>query len=154
MPSNHNIAGYSVRKLKRIIKCGNCLQVIQMSREAGKELECNDVICKMDLFGGLLFASNELFNLTKQLEKCVLRAVSKNFKNVDTISEISIELQKEIIVKVGCFEHENELTKKIIDIYIVMRAHFLAKSENKRYDAAKMKTKMNRKNATNLGVYP
>ncbi|KAH0563640.1 hypothetical protein KQX54_003564 [Cotesia glomerata] len=45
------IAGYIVRKLKKIIKCGNCLQVIQMIPEAGKELLRNDVICKMELFG-------------------------------------------------------------------------------------------------------
>ncbi|KAK0159865.1 hypothetical protein PV327_010931 [Microctonus hyperodae] len=97
--------------------------------------------------GGLLFASNELFGLTKQLEKCVLRAISKNLTNLETISEISIALKKGVLLEVGCLEHENELSKKIIDIYIVMRAHFLAKSENKRYGDVKTKRKINRENA-------
>ncbi|KAK0174339.1 hypothetical protein PV327_010122 [Microctonus hyperodae] len=140
------IAGYIVRKLKKILKCSNCLQCIQMSGEAGKQLQRNDVICKMDLYGGLLFASDELFSLTKQLERCVLRAISRNLTNLDTISEIAVELKKEVIMKVGCFEHQNKLTLKIIDIYVVMRAHFLAKSENKRYDEAKIRTKR-KKNA-------
>ncbi|KAK0071363.1 hypothetical protein PV325_013047 [Microctonus aethiopoides] len=87
-----------------------------MSAEAGKQLERNDVKCKMDLYGRLLFASNELFSLTKQLKKCVLRAISRNLTNLETISEISVELKKEILLTVGCFEHENILTKKIIDI--------------------------------------
>ncbi|KAK0076674.1 hypothetical protein PV326_010593 [Microctonus aethiopoides] len=93
------IAGYIVRKLKKTVKCVNCLQCIQISAEAGKELQRNDVICKMDLYGGLLFASNELFSLTKQLEMCVLRAISKNLTNLETISEISVELKKEVLLE-------------------------------------------------------
>lgn len=61
-----------------------------------------------------------------------------------------MKLKKEIVLKIGCFQHENSLTAKVVDIYIVMRAHFLAKSENKRYEAAKIITKMNRKNAKSL----
>lgn len=141
------IAGYITRKLQKIVKCSNCKQNIRMNAVDGQRLQRNDVINKMDLYGGLMYASYELFELTKQLEKCVLRAMSKALTNVETVSQISHELKKENLIKVGCFDHEKELTVKVIDIYIVMRAHFLAKSENKRYDAAKMKTKMNRKNA-------
>lgn len=76
-----------------------------------------------------------------------MRTVGKALTNIETITQISQELKKVNFIKVGCIDHEKEVTVKIIDIYIVMRAHFLAKSENKRYESAKTKTKMNRKNA-------
>ncbi|CAG5093082.1 Protein of unknown function [Cotesia congregata] len=141
------IAGYITRKMQKNVKCSDCLTTLRMSAVDGQQLQRNDVINKMSRFGGLLYASSELFELTKQLEKCILRAVSKALTNVETISQIYHELKKVNLINVGCFQHERELTVKIIDVYIVMRAHFLAKSENKRYDAAKTKTKMNRKNA-------
>ncbi|XP_047984169.1 uncharacterized protein LOC125224761 isoform X2 [Leguminivora glycinivorella] len=141
------IAGYIVRKLRKILKCTNCVKLLQMRPSEGKLLVRSDVINKMDLYGGLIFPSDELFNLTKIIEQSVLRAISKTLTNMETISQITVELQKETFVKVGCVEHCKILTKKIIDMYVVMRAHFLAKYENKRYDAAKTKTKMNRKNA-------
>ncbi|CAK1603537.1 unnamed protein product [Parnassius mnemosyne] len=141
------IAGYIVRKLRKTTKCVNCLQALQMKAGDGRQLQRNDVINKMDLYGGLIYASNELFDLTKQLEKCVLRTISKTLTNVHTISQISRELKKEVLLRVGCFQHEKELTVKIIDFYVVIRSYFLAKSENKRYEVAKIKTKANRKNA-------
>lgn len=94
-----------------------------------------------------MYASNELFKLTKQLEQCVLRTVSKRLVNFETIDQILEERKKKVFKTVGCLEHGKELTVKIIDIYIVRRAHFLAKSENKRYDISKTKTRMHRKNA-------
>ncbi|CAH2090998.1 unnamed protein product [Euphydryas editha] len=106
------IAGYIVRKLRKTIKCEICLEAIETHAEVGKQLQRNDVINKMDLYGGLRFASNQLFDLTKQLENCVLRAVSKNLTNVETISGITMELRKEIVLKIGCFQHENSLTAK------------------------------------------
>ncbi|CAK1580411.1 unnamed protein product [Parnassius mnemosyne] len=62
------IAGYIVRKLRNTTKCVNCLQALQMKAGDGRQLQRNDVINKMDLYGGLIYASNELFDLTKQLE--------------------------------------------------------------------------------------
>lgn len=118
------IAGYITRKMQKTVKCSDCLTTIRMNAVDGQRLQRNDVINKMDLYGGLMYASYELFELTKQLEKCVLRAVSKALTNIETISQISYELRKENIIKVGCFQHEKELTVKIIDVYIVMRAHF------------------------------
>ncbi|CAK1577983.1 unnamed protein product [Parnassius mnemosyne] len=64
------IAGYIVRKLRKTTKCVNCLQALQMKAGDGRQLQRNDVINKMDLYGGLIYASNELFDLTKQLKKC------------------------------------------------------------------------------------
>lgn len=76
------IAGYSGRKLKKMLKCQGCLQALESKRNDGKLLARNDVLNKMDLYRGLFYASDELFLLTKQLEECVLRAVSKSLVNV------------------------------------------------------------------------
>ncbi|XP_063392810.1 uncharacterized protein LOC134678258 [Cydia fagiglandana] len=107
------IAGYIVRKLRKIVKCNNCLKLIQMSPNEGKMLMRNDVIDKMDLYGGLIYASDDLFNLTKMIEKCVLRAISKALTNMETISEITQELQKETLIKVGCADHSKQVSKKL-----------------------------------------
>ncbi|KAH0561100.1 hypothetical protein KQX54_012980 [Cotesia glomerata] len=101
------IAGYIVRKLRKTIKCEICLEAIETHAKVGKQLQRNDVINKMDLYGGLRFSSNQLFDPTKQLKNCVLRAVSKNLTDVETINGITMELRKEIVFKIECFQHEN-----------------------------------------------
>lgn len=88
------IAGYTGGKLKKMLKCQSCLQALKSKRNNGKLLARNDVINKMDLYGRLFYASDELFVLTNQLEKCVLRAVSKSLVNLDTINEITAEISK------------------------------------------------------------
>ncbi|XP_044589058.1 uncharacterized protein LOC123268196 [Cotesia glomerata] len=88
------IAGYIVRKFKKIVKCNRCIETLQMDRDKGKELNRNDVVNKMDLYGGLLYASNEVFILTKQLEECVLRVISKSKINIDIIDDIYTEMAK------------------------------------------------------------
>ena len=48
---------------------------------------------------------------------------------------------------VGCIAHEKNLTKKIVNCDLVIRAHFLADSLNNNFNARKIKTKNLRKNA-------
>ncbi|KAH0549860.1 hypothetical protein KQX54_015363 [Cotesia glomerata] len=60
------IAGYLTRKMQKIVKCSDCLITLRMNAVDGQRLQRNDVINKMNLFGGLMYASYELFELTKQ----------------------------------------------------------------------------------------
>ncbi|XP_012267459.2 uncharacterized protein LOC105693038 [Athalia rosae] len=97
------IAGYITRKIHKIVKCTDCLTTIHMNAVDGQRVQRNDVIHKMNIYGGLMYPSYKLFELTKQLEECVLRAVSKALTNVETISQITHELNEETLIKVGCF---------------------------------------------------
>lgn len=102
----------------------------------------------MDRFGGLLYPSEELFQLVKTLEAAVLDVVRKLTVKENTLRQIVERVgEMEYLTLVGCPNHEKELTKNIVTFYLIMRANFIAKSVNKNYDAQKIKTKMNRKKA-------
>lgn len=141
------IAGYIARKLRKIIKCSSCIDKLLMDQNRGRELDRNLVINRMNIYGGLLYASDELFILTKQLEECVLRAISKSKIHINIIDDIYEEMKKKKLQIVGCYNHTKDVTKKVVNTYIIIRSHFLATAENKRYDSARVKIRMHRKNA-------
>ncbi|XP_046588023.1 uncharacterized protein LOC124293046 [Neodiprion lecontei] len=56
-----------------------------------------------------------------------------------TISDINDDTTRNISIFVGCDEHKKELTKKIINNFIIMRGHFLVKCFNKSATERKVK---------------
>lgn len=73
------IAGYITRKIKKNIKCLDCLATIHMNQVKGHQIPRNDLINKISLNGGLTYPSDELFQLTKQLEKVCFKSCEQRF---------------------------------------------------------------------------
>ncbi|CAD6208015.1 GSCOCG00010290001-RA-CDS, partial [Cotesia congregata] len=82
--------------------------------------------------GALIYPSEKLFNLIKSLEEVVLMVVGTKTVKINTMFEILDDVSKRnISIFVGCDEHKKELTKKIINNFLIMRGHFLVKCFNK-----------------------
>ncbi|CAD6236685.1 GSCOCG00008236001-RA-CDS [Cotesia congregata] len=135
------MAGYIVRKMKYKCKCSSCFYTLQSSND---EPNCRDrFIDLMEKYGGLSRASDNLFQLTMQLEAAFLDVVGRVGLSRGTINKIldRIESMLPQLSFVGCGIHQLEITKDIIDFYITMRLYFLGKTFNKRNQLKREKMK-------------
>ncbi|XP_044576596.1 integrator complex subunit 7 homolog isoform X2 [Cotesia glomerata] len=135
------IAGYVARKIGRFSKCFDCTESMQ-----SRVVTARDKFIELMDKGALIYPSEQLFNLIKSLEEVVLMVVGTKTVNVDTMFEILDDVSKRnISIFVGCDEHKKELTKKIINNFLIMRGHFLVKCFNKSATERKVKSKKSRK---------
>lgn len=138
------IAGYVARKASRLTRCEHCIERLKTNDICDRD----KLITLMDRFNQLIYPSKDLFQLTKKIEQVVLYVVGKLSLNENTIHLIFEKVAAMTnITFIGCNEHKKELTKKIINFYLVMRAYFLAASYNEKNNEKKIKTKNNRKNS-------
>lgn len=136
------IAGYVARKVVRFTRCEDCINSVKTSEPTNRDT----VIDIMSHYGGLLYPSDQLFDLTKKLECIVLDIVGKLTVKINTLHQILDRVGNiDILPYVGCEEHYKELTKKVLNFYIITRGHFLGKSFNQNNNARKIKSKSNRK---------
>lgn len=141
------IAGYVVRKMLKQIKCQDCIETLQSDNNERDESR-DAMINLMNQYGGLLHPSDDLFQLTGTLESTILDVVGKFGITINTLHTAVERLSEHKgLPMVGCEDHRQETTRRIVDFYIVMRGHFLAKSFNANNDEARIKTKRMRKNA-------
>ncbi|XP_066590533.1 uncharacterized protein [Prorops nasuta] len=142
------MAGYIVRKSKRWTKCGECMGSLQeISEFEKKKLDENKLINLLSK-GLLKHPSKTLCLLLQKVEKNIMEVILKNNKiEADTFFHILYSLQETEIPKVGCSIHLDNLTRKILNFYLIMRANFLSKGENKKANKAKEQTKKSRKMA-------
>ena len=102
----------------------------------------------MNRFGGLIHPSDKFIHLIEILERIVLDIVGKLTVKMNTLHQILQAVSESTLLRnVGCKEHENEITKKVISYHLIIRGHFLAKAINQSFNAKKIKTKTLRKNA-------
>ncbi|XP_066583711.1 uncharacterized protein [Prorops nasuta] len=136
------IAGYIVQKICRSSKCLPCSNSLRSSVSKQR-----DKVVYLMSHGSLCYASDNLFNLTKLLEKTVLDVVQSCGIKLDIFYTI-LDKFEEIgnVPSVGCQEHRKDLTMKVVHLYLVMRGHFLTKSFNTIHNEKIVRTKMLRKN--------
>lgn len=135
------IAGYIARKISRFSKCFDCTKAMHTRTVKAQD----KYITYMDK-GALIYPSESLFHLISSLEEIVLMVVGTKTVKIDTMFEILDEvLKRKITIFVGCEDHKKNLTKKIINNFLIMRGHFLAKCFNKCATERTVKTKKCRK---------
>ena len=82
--------------------------------------------------GFLANTSVQLFNSINVLEKATLTALKKNKINADTIYDVTAEIEKLAPLPfVGCKEHSQELSNRIMMFFVTMQMHFIVKQSNK-----------------------
>lgn len=109
------MAGYIVRKMKLKCKCSSCFYTLQSSND---EPNCRDrFIDLMEKYGGLSRASDNLFQLTMQLEAAFLDVVGRVGLSRGIIYKILDRIESRLpqLSFVGCGIHQLEITKDIID---------------------------------------
>lgn len=149
------MAGYVIRKIinsgKRCVNkkpCQQCIHSLQCHDENEKKANHYRLISLITKFDGLLYPSNKLYLLLSLLEKVVLEVVGKHGMTFDMFNVVMTNIEQiEGLPLVGCYQHQSELTKKIIDLFLVMRGHFLASAYNTKNNENSKQTKMYRKRA-------
>lgn len=139
------IAGYVAFKSKNITKCVRCIESVKITDKPSEDDRHN--LINAYNRGGLHYPSNELYNLTNNIENIILRNVACGQLNPDTFLEILDSIRCTDVIKVGCCEHQIDFTKSIVSFYLIMRSHFIVKQYNEMYDENKQKSKKCRKNA-------
>lgn len=135
------IAGFIVYKAEKFSTCNECIGNLKTDRAT----EQHRFIQLMDK-GSLQYPSLPLEKLIGQLENAALRVAGQLQIKSNTLYQIVDEVSRlENVPLIGCRDHAQNLTQKIINYYLITRAHFLTKSYNKNNDSKKQKTKSLRK---------
>lgn len=96
--------------------------------------------------GALIYPSENLFLLIQSLEEDVLSVVGTKTIKCNTMHQILDKISlRQSLPTVGCAEHTKQLMVKVINYFIVMRGHFLAKLFNKNLNQRKILTRKYRK---------
>lgn len=137
------MAGYVVRKMEKFTRCPNCIDSLETSSLTDR----HRFIQLMD-HGELKYASLQLEKLIDTLENSLAKVV----QTVDISPESMFKILNEVaavesIPLVGCKDHQQEMTRKIIDFYLVMRGQFSGNSANRLSAYKKQKSKRARKNS-------
>lgn len=122
-------SGYIVRKFFKITKCDDCRGLLSSNKD-DVNIEESDYTKQFDL-GGLMYPSKQLFEFVCILENHFTESLSVNGLHRDITLEIVDELKRANIPIIGCNLHNKDLTKKLVQFYILTRMHFHLKSNNK-----------------------
>lgn len=138
------MAGYIVRKAQKWTSCETCLNSLESPCDA--DIEANQMI-KMLTLKSLKYPSQSLRNMLTEIEKIILTIVRDECFQADTFFHICYTLQEVKLPLVGCCAHNEELTKRLLNFYLIMRSNFINKAQNLSRAELKEKTKKARKNA-------
>ncbi|KAE8739250.1 hypothetical protein FOCC_FOCC015248 [Frankliniella occidentalis] len=131
------MAGFtSFRKQKVAGGCTDCiLTFTQFREEAGPD---HDFTKTKEIYDGYTYASDEMVRLIKAAEK----AVQESTHNHDIHEDMFITTLKYLKIEpgsmVGCINHMEEVTKKIVMFYLTMRMFFIAERKNKESEKARL----------------
>ncbi|XP_071576893.1 uncharacterized protein [Temnothorax nylanderi] len=131
------MAGYIVHKSQKWTSCEDCLNSLQSLHDA--DIEANQMIKLLSL-RSLKYPSQYLRNLVTEIEEIILTTVRDECFQADTFFHVCYALQEVKLPLVGCDMHNKELTKRLINFYLIMRANFMSKAHNFN-TAAKLKEK-------------
>jgi len=135
------VAGFVARKVQNWTKCEIC-KGSAVKEEGG--MERDRMIDSLNR-GYLKYPSEELYQLLFAIETAIMKTTGSSQICTATFQIVSQNILKEKIHHVGCKQHENELTKRIIHYYTIMRAKIICKKHNSIFDDAKQKEKSFRK---------
>lgn len=141
------VAGFTARKAKKFTAgCGSCEDALKLAD--GTEATDEHLLIKLKTRGYLTFPSNEVVDLLRKIEKCVISTAKNNELEENILFMVVDSLEKaQGVPMVGCHQHQNHLTKSILKFFLIMRMHFLCKRWNKRNEVQKKEQRKYRKKA-------
>lgn len=130
------VSGYIIRRCTKFSSCQNCFQELSTSES---EDESNAFIL-MQNRGNLIFPSKAVVILITALEEAVMKKIREQTLH----SQFLLDLMEDInsgpsIPLVGCEDHKNEMTERILQFYLTTRLHFICKQANKNSTCNKTK---------------
>lgn len=125
------ISGYVVKKCVLPSKCPSCISSLLLSTEEGRLLNASVFVQHKDN-GGLLYPSVQLYRFITHLEDIFTNCFSAHKVQRESVMDLLQMIHAASPVKaVGCTEHKESLTPRIVGFYITMRLHFFVKGLNK-----------------------
>lgn len=134
--------GFVTKHMKNWTSCEECVSTL-MNREPTDA--ARDALIIYLNQGGLQYPSNHLFELLRLMEVTILETVGKENIHSATILHIAQNLGKKKIIFVGCDAHEVEVTRKIIEYFLISRMKILCKRYNQINDKIKQDIRCKRK---------
>lgn len=124
------MAGFTAFRQKKIAKdCTDCLLTFtQFREEVGSGFE---FMKTKEIYGGYSYPSNEMASLICRVEKAMQDCFHDNNLEENIFIKVIKYLKIENSDKVGCIEHKDEITKKIIKFYLTMRMFFVTQEKNR-----------------------
>jgi len=123
------LSGLTARRMTALAQgCQDCLYLLTKTADQATE---EDRLTLLRSKGGYLLGSPQLNELLLALEEGIMRCVAAEDIHSNLIFSIMDNITWEPEKKVGCLQHETDITKGVIKFYVIMRLHFIANNKNK-----------------------
>lgn len=153
--ANAYVAGYVARKAslrfakfivdEKSVVCKNCCDALILS--PNDPIPERHKLIELRTKGNLKNPSVKLCNLINILEVAVMKIVGSGKLEEDTLFQVTSALQDSCSVQlIGCTDHAESLTRRIITFYLTTRMYFISKQWNKN-NTERAKTRAKRKEA-------
>lgn len=140
-------AGFVARKIEKWTTCENCICSVTKSKADSSR----DLMISSLNRGYLKYPSESLIKLLSALECATLQTIGQEQLNFYTFQHIVDNVVAETITFVGCEHHKENLTKSVINYYLIARTQILCKAHNKIFNEARKEEKRLRKLAKLVG---
>ncbi|KAL3191880.1 hypothetical protein MRX96_059387 [Rhipicephalus microplus] len=124
------VAGYVARKFLAKTSCDACKNVLLADKNDIKNLQAAQLTQLKDN-GGLLYPSGFLFRFLKNRENLFTGCFSAQELHHESIMDVIWLIKSRPQHRVGCTDHAEMLTAKMVAFFITTRLHFFVKSLNR-----------------------
>ncbi|KAL3178526.1 hypothetical protein MRX96_038420 [Rhipicephalus microplus] len=124
------VAGYVARKFLAKTSCDACKNVLLADKNDIENLQAAQLTQLKDN-GGLLYPSGFLFRFLKNLENLFTGCFSAQELHHESIMDVIWLIKSRPQHRVGCTDHAEMLTAKMVEFFITTRRHFFVKSLNR-----------------------
>lgn len=132
------IAGYVARKRILPRNCEACRDASLVRKDNIPDDLPADIAREWDM-GGLLYPSLSLYTLIQAVENRLTEAFSKTRLHSKVVGSILREVGSGGLPRVGCDEHQDQLTESVVRFFCIARMHFLLKGLNQEENEKKCK---------------
>ena len=136
-------AGFVARKCSKWTKCEARLSSCTKPRGDTPEDKIIDNFSR----GYLKYPSADLVEVLTALKKGILQSVGQCELEFYTFHHLLSNIQAESLKFIGCDDHKQSLTEKVIKYYVVVRAKIVCKNHNRIFNETREKEREHRKMA-------
>lgn len=124
------VCGYVAKKCVLPSGCSACISLLLLTAEQGRRLAASALVLHNDR-GGLVYPAIDLFRFITRLEEVFTGCFSTRKVHRESVLDILHMIHRASPIKIGCSEHTEVLTPRVISFYLTMRLHFFVKGLNK-----------------------
>lgn len=126
-------AGYVARKCVLKLACVQCKEVLLFEKAVAVAEQLPSQFTEQCDWGGLLYPSRQLYDFIAALENLFTECFSVSMLHTESISDILSLVKTNFLNSkaVGCPDHKDAVSTKLVSFYVLTRLHFLVKGMNR-----------------------